>query len=139
MSYSKSLFGYQQDEVAVYIERLKSTQGAEMLDLECRIENIQEEIGVLQQKVAPLRESEAMQRQKLEQIRQRIADIYSNSILGSYELDRRLNDEESDKLEHVRKKSQELDQVKKTMEQLCQEIEKLTQGFKQAMEVRAHE
>jgi len=134
LAFPKSLYGYQEEEVAAYLERLKSAQGAELLELECNIENLQEEISRLNQEIEPLRADAGQRREKLKTIRNRIADVYSRSIMSSYELDRRLSTEEAARLQDIERKAQELEKVRQTLEQLCKEIEKLTQGFGSIME-----
>lgn len=139
MAFPKTLYGYKEEEVALHLERLKSAQGAKQLELECSIEAIQEEIARLSQAVEPLRGQVAQQREQLEKIRSRIGDVYNRSILSSYELDRRLCTEEAAKLQDIEKKARELERVRQTMDQLCKEIEKLTQGFSAAMEGQLYE
>lgn len=139
MSYPKALFGYQEEAVAVHVEKLKSAHGARQLELACTIEKLEEDIQELEARLTPLRTQENLCRQRLKKIRQRIADLYVQSIQGSYETDCRLEGEEKRKLQNIDKKSEELESVRQTLTQLCQEIERLMRGFERVMEEKDHD
>lgn len=134
MGFARAMVGYSEAEVESYMERLKSMQGAGRLSLECNVEALQEEIRRLEEQAAPLRLAETAQRQKLEEIRKRISDMYYSSILTCLETEQRFSQEEALKLEALQKRNQELERVRETMDQLCASIEKLTQGFHGVME-----
>ncbi|GEM_PF-2382216 len=134
MGFARAMIGYSEAEVESYMERLKSMQGAGRLSLECNVEALQEEIRRLEEQAAPLRLAETAQRQKLEEIRKRISDMYCSSVLTSLETEQRFSQEEAIKLEMLQKRNQELERVRETMDQLCASIEKLTQGFYGVME-----
>ena len=136
MGFTKALYGYSEAEVESCINRLKSMQGAGKLNLECSVETLEEEIARLNEQAAPLRAAETAQRQKLEEIRKRLSDMYCQSVLTGLETEQRLSQEEAKKMEAIQKRNQELERVRETMDQLCAAIEKLTQGFNGVMEGR---
>jgi chromosome segregation ATPase len=125
--------GYDPDEIGKYIADYEAGYQKKHLELECRIEDLSQEVDTLKRRLEPLKETEKRHEEWEKEIRDTILSLYLDATGSFFKAAKDFEAQEQGLNQKMALREAELSHVKQVTHQLREEINVLTQGYAQVL------
>jgi chromosome segregation ATPase len=125
--------GYDPEEIGRYIADYEADHQKQYLALECRIEDLSQEVETLKRRLEPLKDAEKRHEEWEKEIRDTILSLYLDATGSFFKAAKDFEAQEEGLNQKMALRETELAQVKQVTRQLREEIDVLTQGYAQVL------